>query len=408
VTIASFSAGIPSVDLLIVGGGILGMSVAYLAAQEDRSRRILVCRMSDSREPFADTLRNQSWLQSGLRYVRALQKKGFDQHGAVAFARRMRASGRELHEKLGLPVPSGFGIVRLVDTQDERNFVAEARLMGVPTRRLTVNDSSLLVGQLYEPGGIYYTTPEVVFDEARIMEELRHKFAGQVMELPQPISLQRGASHVVEVVVNGAVVPAPTTVLTAGAGSMPLMKSLGFSGRIEATQTPLAVIPAPLLPHSPVAPQARVFVDRVHRFSAVSHAPSARFPQGASVLGAGYPQSFQFVPADQRRVPQVDWDDLWANLPPVLQAYRGQSRCTAGVEVGAVGRADVLPYVDVMLPGLIVALPGRATLAMRVASDVVQRLPAPTTSVALSTGGVYWSDAIHMHHEDHYTHLHNV
>lgn len=384
------------------------MSVAYLAAQEDRSRRILVCRLSDSREPFADTLRNQSWLQSGLRYVSVLQKRGFDKHGAVTFARRMRSSGRELHEKLGLPVPSGFGIVRLVDKQDEQNFVAEAKLMGIRARRLMTTESSLLVGQLHEPGGIYYTTPEVVFDEARLMEELRYKFAGQVMELPQPISLQRSLSHGLDVIVDGAVVAAPTTVLTAGAGSLPLMDSLGFPGRIEATQTPLAVIPAALLPHSPIAPRARVFVDRAHGFSVVSHPQSARFPQGASVLGAGYAQSFQFVPADQRRVPQVDWDDLWAKLPLALQTYRGQSRCTAGVEVGAVGRADVLPYVDVVLPGLVVALPGRATLAMRVASDVVQRLPTPTTSVALSTGGIDWSASIHMHHEDHYSHLHDV
>ena len=79
------------VDLLVIGGGILGMSVAYLAAHEQPQRRVLVCRLSDDQEPFADTLRNQSWLQSGLRYVSALQQNGFSPTDAIVFARRMRA-----------------------------------------------------------------------------------------------------------------------------------------------------------------------------------------------------------------------------------------------------------------------------------------------------------------------------
>ena len=389
------------------------MSVAYLAAQEQPFRRVLVCRLSDDQEPFADTLRNQSWLQSGLRYVSALQARGFSAQDAIVFARRMRASGRELHARLGRQSPQGFGVVRLRDQSEAATLERQANDMGVAVRALLPSQAQGYTGQLYEPGGIYYATPELVFDEAELLEELRQQFTrlgGNVLVVDQPVALHANGGGL-HVSLGGAVLRAPMTVLAAGVGTIPMLESIGLqSPQFAATQTPLAVIQQFVLPYSTQNPKPRILVDRVSGYSVVSHPPSNDLPNGAAVLGAGYARPFSFVPPNQRQIPTGDWTNLWAQLPPALQALQSNSRCTAGVEIGRAGFLDVLPHVEasVAFPGLYIAVPGRATLAMRVAQEVVDLFPSAASPSALQVTGSAWNSGIHMHHNPHYGGLHNV
>jgi glycine/D-amino acid oxidase-like deaminating enzyme len=122
------------VDVVVIGGGILGMCVAMIAARA--SADVVVCRLSDARVPHADTLRNQSWLQSGLRYV-----GDADMHDRLLFAKRMRAARQLLHDELGFALPGGFGVFRMRDEADAADLERKAAMLGVAVHRLRPEDA---------------------------------------------------------------------------------------------------------------------------------------------------------------------------------------------------------------------------------------------------------------------------
>src|ERR1700704_5877990 len=107
------------------------MCVASIAIR-DANRNVLVCRLSDSKAPHADSLRNQSWLQSGLRYFRA-----GDFGEKFVFARRMQVARRLLHDEVGIALPAGFGVQRMKDEEEAVEFEARAKQFGVAVQRLT-------------------------------------------------------------------------------------------------------------------------------------------------------------------------------------------------------------------------------------------------------------------------------
>src|SRR5262245_25854744 len=125
------------------------MCVAYLAQAE--GHRVLLVRLSDRDVPHADTLRNQGWLQSGLRYMH-------DSDDSRVFARRMRAAGRELHTRLALRPPNGYGILRARNDADAAKYLQRGSELRVPIRRLTGEEARGQLGPLYDSSGVYLAT----------------------------------------------------------------------------------------------------------------------------------------------------------------------------------------------------------------------------------------------------------
>src|SRR5207247_11081003 len=99
------------------------------------------------------------------------------------------------------------------------------------------------------------------------------------------------------------------------------------------TKTPLLVGPS-----VSVVPTAGIFVDRVYRFSVVTHPSSQRVPGGAMIIGVdGFSRLTKTQPSSERKISSEDANQIWERLPPTLRQHRGVSRFTAGVEVGARG-----------------------------------------------------------------------
>lgn len=80
------------------------------------------------------------------------------------------------------------------------------------------------------------------------------------------------------------------------------------------------------------------------------------------------------------------------------------------------GQRNVLPWVWPVdgHPNIIAALPGRATLAIDAAATLFESVNeclsrvGGSTSADLPDVGADWSNAIHMHYDDHYAGLNDV
>ncbi len=387
----------PDVDLLVVGGGILGLCLASLA--RERGLSVFVARLSDGQVPHADTLRNQGWLQSGLRYAR-------DTDHALGFARKMRLAGQELHDWLALPPPAGFGVLRATDEGEAREYEGRALKLKLSVRRLDDVEAQSELGPLYQPGFPYLATPEVPFHEGRVLTELRAQLQSPPSIVKEGrVTLTKASPTTCSVAVDGVSIRARCTVLAAGAGNVPLLAGLGLEP-LRLRQTPLLVAPCP------PGVEARLFHDRISGFTLVRHDTN----DGAKVvIGAGLQRSVDFVEPLKRKISTADEMALWNRMPQCILDLKEQARITAGMEPH-VDDEDFRPWISTVgaFTGLFVAVPGRATIALDAAHNVLELvkthlegLPEPAPGVDPGPG-TEWSGEICMHFEDYYRRLHDV
>lgn len=378
---------------------MLGLCLAWLAEQE--GWRVFVARLPDRDVPHADTLRNQGWLQCGLRYF---DREADDPH---AFGRKMRRAGIELHQRLGFTPPDGWGIVRAKDEADAVTFERRAEKMGLPVRRLPTEDAKADLGALHESNGVYLATPELPFREAELVTELRAQLDQRSVPIREGhVSVAPNASGSFDVTIGGVPIRARCTVLAAGAGNVPLLQALHLP-RLVLKQTPLAVVPCPNDLKAPL------YYDRSSGFSMVRHPTN----EGAKlVIGTDVKRIVSFVAPPDRKVLKTEEEAFWQRMPPHIQARRGDSRITAGIEPYPEGGNDFRTWCSTpaQYQGLIVAIPGRATLAMDAAATLVDEVRKQVATVSAQPAGLHssigspWSDPICMHYEERYRHLHDV
>jgi glycine/D-amino acid oxidase-like deaminating enzyme len=399
-------------DIAVVGGGILGLSIAALAAQKGYQVRAL--RLSDEIKPCADTLRNQGWLQSGLMYVDQFD----DRTRGRVLAKQMYMAGRQLLRDVRLPLPdeSEQGIMRMRDEEQARVLEKEARYLQLPgVSRMTSGTAEERLGHLYE-SGIYYSIPDAPFPEDRVLMTLR-EFAlaeeADLIQSPQPASLVPDSSSESGVRVNCTVgdqdyeVLSKITVLASGAGNWKLLDDLGAEPEMSLRQTPLLVV------HDTLDANVPIFVDRLRKFSFVRHEPDHEaLPTGALVIGTAVHGPVTFRQPPVREISPDDRRKFEGGLPEVLKAKVSGGRFTAGYEVipdEKVGLRDVEPWIDWVegYRGLLKASPGRATMGMFAArqalSKITARIGAPGKgrSALSKIGG--WNSGIFMHYHPSYS-----
>lgn len=394
-------------DIAVVGGGLLGMCIAALLSQDGTGRDVLVCRLSDRSVPHADTLRNQSWLQSGLRYFKAGQ---FDDR--LRFAKRMYVARKALHDAVGFDLPDGIGVFRMRNEAEASELVDRATQFGVALKRLDNAQARAMIGDtFFKAGSPYFVTPETTFEEAAILDELRARVAarGNAHEVAAPVTIAEDGSAPCGVVLQlgDVTIHASTTILAAGAGNIPLLDKLGLKPELQIDRTPLLVIADGTL-----VPKARVFVDRVRQCSVICHPPNRAMPKGSLVIGVDgtTDEDVPFRPPAERRISSKTYELLWAALPPVLRtSHEMQSRVTAGFEVKHRSSASTsIPWISTgyeKFPGLIAAIPGRATLSMDVAAKVAEQIQSAGVHQLAHFQESRWTDAIYMHHTPFYDHM---
>ncbi|MGE3336022.1 MAG: FAD-dependent oxidoreductase [Rhodospirillaceae bacterium] len=396
----------PKGDIAIIGGGILGVVLANEAIEA--GFRPVVFRLSDQRVPFADSFRNQAWLQSGLRYVR---------HNPD-LALRMWTYGRRLHEVIGVPKPTGRGLFQLRTADDVTAFLEDAKKLGIlnEVEPVKPDEARKLLGPHHQSGAYVYSSPESPFDEAKLIrrgrEQAERKVGGRnaiFCQIAQPVEIvpTPGKSPSHRLLIDGDEMEFGTTILAAGAGNIPLLKALGDQVEIKIQQTPLLVLPGDPTIRAPILVDR---FDETSQYSVVAHPPGSCRVDGCMVFAADVHE-----PIGSYRLPserEVDPKKRQALLDALPAPLKGRAhRFTAGWELAPVANGTALrttePFVDTARghTDIVIAMPGRATLALYAAERVIERLkkrPAPDRDFKTVLRTQWDSSSIRMHHEDYY------
>ena len=401
-------------DIAVVGGGIMGLGIAALASQ--RGFSVCLLRQSDKVRPHADTLRNQGWLQSGLMYVGRFRENRT--RGRV-LARQMYVAGLTMLNDLGLPPPSTTGILRVGHEADADRLADDADALQLKqVQRLDLGTVRNQLGKVFEEG-IYYSIPDAPFPEAEVMRRLRmeaEREGVRFIQVNKPVRLIKdestsevGCQYCLETGICH--IKAQVTVAASGAGNCELLKDLGIDPHMTLQQTPLLVV------ENTFGITAPIFADRTRGFSFVQH-ESGRdsISNGVLVVGTKVEREVPFRLPDERVISQLDTKAFGGYLPPVLYDAVGTGRFTAGYEVipePSLGLQHVEPWINWVedVPGLLLAMPGRATMGMFVArqalSQIEDRLGKPTGIITkhknlIEVGVETWNEDIRMHFQTPY------
>jgi glycine/D-amino acid oxidase-like deaminating enzyme len=400
------------VDVLIIGGGILGVGIAAVVAQ--RGFRVLLLRLPDINRPHADTLRNQAWLQSGLMYIDRFEDR---KHGLL-LAKRMFHGGNAMLAQLGVQPPSDDrrGILRVKGVDDTNQLLADAKDLSISklVNRIPHSEAESRLGSLYDSQGQYFTIPDAPFDEAMVMTRLREaaqQNGATLAETAEPITLKLDSSKkALQVDLGGQPVKSKVTVCAAGAGNISLRDQLGLQPIFTIRQTPLLVADEDL------GTNAFLFADRSRGWSFTRHPSAPGGSANAYVIGTRVHRPVDFKPADARRILADDFKLFRQCLPDSLAHLCDRGRFTAGYEIipdESTRTRYVEPWVDQHpeFPQLLFAMPGRATLglftARQVATSVFKHLSDDghrgkgRSSLGLSNDQA-WNGQVHMHFEPYF------
>jgi glycine/D-amino acid oxidase-like deaminating enzyme len=400
-------------DCVVLGGGAVGTLVAMLAVE--KGYRCLVLRLSDDGRPEAETLRNQAWLQSGALFTR-VDGSG-EEDIPSALSRRLRAQGQRLLSLLNLPKPTSRGLARFPreDQSSIEAFIEDGRKLGLGrvVRTIANAKAKRLTGPLYLEDSTFVEVPDAPFDEAGMLLTARARArvgGARFIEVESPVSLEPNGSQC-RLVIGKDHFRAPRLVLAAGIGNLELLDSLGVNHRLEVQRTPLLVVPRT------EGVDAPIFIDRSRKLAVARHGRDERLPDGCLVAGVSVAEPVAGSALSDRKIPREEWERIYELLPREIQPDRSSGhRFTCGYEVmrggpNRVRKQDLIVEKVSGFENMVLALPGRATLAYRAAERVLEQLGmSKATETEKQTAatwpkGTSWTGAIAMHHQRQYDDL---
>ncbi len=339
-------------------------------------KKVVIFEAPDRFGLSADTLRNHAWLQSGLLY-------GDD--ATWVSAQRMLTSGEMLFELAGLPRPVTRGVFRLRQGQEDA-LRGKADRLNIEIGELREQDAREVLGSFFQPDFKHYWVPDTLFDEPAILAYLAYgaKLHGADFRKARIRLVEdTTARNKFALAHEGGIVESEFTILCAGAGSGPLLEGLGLEHPLQTYQSPLLVLRCGVVLQTPL------LVDRSEGpptpgLAVGQHGPT-RSDAGRCVIGNRVRE--KILSCDllgPRVVPDAHVEGLLALVPeelrPLSEAAPESFRITAGYKTEALqedGRPSINPWVQSwpeQYPGLIAAVPGKATLSFVTASRILGEL----------------------------------
>jgi uncharacterized membrane protein len=362
-------------DLIINGGGVTGAILAYLAAKA--GARVTLFRISDKNRPFADTLRNHGWMQSGLLYAVSIPRE----------AARMRRWGKLMLDMFNVVPLPGPGIFRMASEARAEQFRQEAARLNIRVELYSEAEAQEIVGAVHESGSHSFAVPDRPFNPAELVDSalIRAEIEGaEIIDLDPgcPVELVResNAPNGFLVKVGDKLYGAGATVICAGAGTPRLLEQVGAEHRIRVFRSTLLSVLGLNLCSAPL------LVDLDTGLSLVRH-PSQVMPGlYHDVIGARNRVPLTSQEAGHRLVTQAEINDLLRLLPT---SYR-EAVEMKGFKVNAGHKTEVLnekgeataaPLVEEVkakgISRLFVGLPGKATMGLWTAKQLMDLLQLP-------------------------------
>lgn len=347
-------------DTVIVGGGLLGLTVAARLAEEGRLVDVFV---SPEPDPRSDSQRNHSWLQSGLLYP------------GTIIARSMYYDGLAMLDHFGVPAPAKRGLFRFSTLAEADAFLAHAKEIRLESKieEVSYGEAQSRLGIFYRPNCFHFSVPDAPFPEALVMELARSRatllgarFRESRVKIERDSSSENGYVLVTE---EERILP-ELAIVCAGAGTPKLLQSLDIPHPLVVNQSVLLVIT------DAVGIRTPLLADRTSGLTVVVWDAQEIPPRGRIVVGASDRRVLAAAEEDTvRKVLDEERNSLVNLLPPALRLTEENHRFTAGqkTDVFADGKVRVSPWVHVCpdLPGLIFATPGKATLSFWVAQRIL-------------------------------------
>ena len=390
-------------DYVILGGGILGTTLAALAARA--GRKVLVLRMSDETAPRADTLRNQGWLQSGLMYDPRLYVSPDDFRVAITSAfyngpRLLRMCGMQRSKEQG--ILQAFSQERIDRIRETASLL---KLNDRQFREIGFDEARDMLGEQAERDATFFAIPDTPFDEAGVMEELRTQawaHGAVFWELDSPAEVAEFDGNL-QIYCDGETLVSPLTFVAAGAGILRIFE------KISDAPNPFTLRFTPLMVHY-VSSQhtAPVYVNVDKGFSSVRHRLKGNDECG---FVTGTRENHIDVQRDPNRSRQISPDEIASfknNLSEQLILELAGARITGGCELISDGIPLVEPWLKDM-GNVVFGSPGRATVALRVAEDAFKMMEANLTENGHRRFGLAsakqsrWDGAINMHYAPAYS-----
>lgn len=391
-------------DFFIIGGGILGTAVAFLAAEAGYG--VIVVRLNDASRPRADTLRNQGWLQSGCLYKRADFP---DDKTYMRVVRRTLAGGRDMLRGLRIEPSTERAVLRVkTGSKKHIDFEARRKLLRIEaiTPVLKPDEAEAMVGRyLYESDSTYYSPPDSPFDEALVVERLRAQAiaaGAQFIDLTTPVTLERTTGGL-RVHIEDLTIEPPVTLIAAGAGTVRCLADLDHPPLAELRQTPLLAYSGERAASLPP-----IFIDYERGFSSVRHRTGGVASGAAVVVGTKIHRNVEFKQPEARRISSTDISDFEDCLSDPFKSLILEGRFTAGFELipRDKTRSYLAPWIEDLGDALL-ASPGRATLGWAAAREVFRLMLTKAGEIGRRNIGPVpsspWSCEIHMHFSDHYS-----
>jgi len=267
-----------------------------------------------------------------------------------------------------------FGTQEAADDFEEH---AHSLALSEKVKRLTEEASRRLLGAFHVNGSHCFRVPDTVFDEAALMDSARLAARGAGVKFEQgqaTLARSDSAKNGYELLVGNRRVEASAVALCAGAGLPELLAQLGLDHPLRTYLSPLLCIACP----SPL--RVPLLVDRSADISVAVHRSRGNRRGRTLVIGnrSRRPVSNPSDP-DSRNVLDTEKVALLKAIPAVF--HKIERRWFTGgfkTEAQRQGRSSVDPWVykSEKYPGLVAAVPGKATLSLYTAEEILSALPA--------------------------------
>lgn len=370
-------------DTLIIGDALCGSTCAFFASQREGRNVVVMTKKENNSATYNNTAIGQSGILQIFREPYA------ENSGGSLSTSLLRSGLMLLKELSGKYLFHGSGIVNIAEIKEE-DFIRELNRHGFlddEVYKLSAKQAQSLLGVFYEANGVYYMTPDCVFDIDKVTYRIQHEATnngktGFVMEMDK-IELSQDDNGKIIVNTDIGYFTANNIILSSGIGNITLLKGINIEYKnLDVRKTPLIKLPSGEL----YGLKSKVYYkfdkngDYPTQLVAVHGKKDSQLDDFLIITAPKQKEISTYGPDFYEKAKRVDFTEsaiqaIYANYPVDLHHDISSDSAQWNYCYMVNGSDKYVPYVT-KFPNtnLIVVNPGLASLAVPAAQEVMQYL----------------------------------